>query len=48
MKEHHLANIVSVFGISMSLADINALLTMVSLVIAIGLNVHLIIKNMKK
>jgi len=48
MKEHHLANITSVLGLSLSLADINALLTMASLLIAIGLNVHIIIKNMKK
>jgi hypothetical protein len=48
MKEHHIANVTSVLGISLSLADINALLTMASLLIAIGLNIHLLIKNMKK
>lgn len=48
MKEHHIANVISVFGISLSLADINALLTMTSLLIAIGLNIYLLIKNIKK
>jgi len=48
MKEHHIANTMSVLGLSLSLADINAILTTVSLIIAIGLNIHLIIKNNKK
>jgi hypothetical protein len=48
MKEHHLANIVSAVGLTFSLANINQLLTMVSLLVAIGLNIHLIYKNYKK
>ena len=48
MKEHHIANAVSIFGISMSIADINALLTMASLMIAIGLNIFLLVKAIKK
>jgi len=48
MKEHHLANIISAVGITFSLANINQILTMVSLLIAISLNIHLIYKNNKK
>jgi len=48
MKEHHIANTVSALGITLSIANINQLLTMFSLLLAIGLNIHLIYKNFKK
>jgi len=40
-----LANILTAFGITLSIAEINDLLTTFSLLVALGMNIHIILKR---